>query len=257
MTSATDSKSTQRRSTKKRARRATWPWRVALVVAVVVSVVVGGDWVLHRSYFSVHTVKITGAVHESRATILRVAQLTGHPAMIDLSDALVEQRLRTLTWIDHTVVTKQWPSTLNIFVVERVPVAVVRAAHSQLWLVDKSDHPLQKVRESRAYPLLQVASGVNSPWTYARWASAAALVASQLPNAFQRQVTAVIVTRAGSITLQLTTPISFVLGPADQLVAKFAAIAAVIHASAVNNVTLRAGDVVDVTVPGTLTVSGP
>jgi hypothetical protein len=56
----------------------------------------------------------------------------------------------------------------------------------------------------------------------------------------------------GVVALKMTTPVTFVLGPATNLHAKFVAIASVIAHS-----TLRPGDVVDVTIPGELAVTGP
>ena len=53
------------------------------------------------------------------------------------------------------------------------------------------------------------------------------------------------------MTFKMTTPVTFILGPATQLHAKFVAIASVIK-----NSTLRPGDVVDATVPGELAVTG-
>jgi hypothetical protein len=50
----------------------------------------------------------------------------------------------------------------------------------------------------------------------------------------------------------MTTPVSFILGVPTQLHAKFVAVASVIA-----HETLRPGDVVDVSVPGALAVTGP
>jgi hypothetical protein len=73
-----------------------------------------------------------------------------------------------------------------------------------------------------------------------------------LPRAFARQVDDVTENAHGSVTLTMTTPVTFVLGPATQLRAKFIAVASVIAHS-----TLGAGDVINVTVPDELAVSGP
>jgi hypothetical protein len=60
------------------------------------------------------------------------------------------------------------------------------------------------------------------------------------------------VTAHGQVALKMTTPVTFVLGTTAQLHAKFVAIASVIA-----HETLRPGDVVDVSVPGALAVTGP
>jgi hypothetical protein len=54
------------------------------------------------------------------------------------------------------------------------------------------------------------------------------------------------------VTLKMTTPVTFVLGPPTSLHAKFVAVASVIAHS-----TLVPGDVVDVTVPDELAVTPP
>ena len=78
------------------------------------------------------------------------------------------------------------------------------------------------------------------------------LVAATLPPAFKAQVAVVQVSTAGWVTLHLTSPVSFVLGPASNLGAKYEDVAAVIART-----TLHVGDVVDVSVPQAMTVTGP
>ena len=53
------------------------------------------------------------------------------------------------------------------------------------------------------------------------------------------------------MTLHLATPVSFVLGPASDLGAKYEDVASVIA-----HTTLHVGDVVDVSVPQAMTVTG-
>jgi hypothetical protein len=77
-------------------------------------------------------------------------------------------------------------------------------------------------------------------------------VASQLPRAFTTQVNTITDNSRGSVTLRMTTPVTFILGPPTDLHAKFVAIASVIAHS-----TLIPGDVVDVTVPDELAVTAP
>jgi len=60
------------------------------------------------------------------------------------------------------------------------------------------------------------------------------------------------VNRVGWVTLHLDTPVSFVLGPASDLSQKYEDVASVIART-----TLHIGDVVDVSVPQAMTVTGP
>ena len=233
------------------ARKSTrWLWRLALVSLVIISGAVGGRWLLHRSFFSVQHVRITGAVHESRATVLRITGLAEHPAMIDVNDGTIARRLERLSWVSRAHVLRQWPSTVLITIHERVPVAVARQ-QGQLFLVDRFGVRVAPIASSSTYPLL-VATDRATVWPFHTWAQPAAIVASQLPKAFRNQVAQVVVDPAGDVSMEMTTPITFLLGPDTDLHQKFVAVASVIA-----HVTLRAGDVVDVTVPDAPTVSGP
>ena len=225
---------------------------MVLVVALVMSTVaLGGDWALHQSYFRVRHVNIVGLRHESRAAVLAAAGLNARPPLIDVSASGIEHRLSRFAWIGGVQVTKQWPSTLMLKVRERVPVAVAFNAAHVLQFVDASGHDLGAAPLHENLPTLAYGRGTNSSWPFARAGRAAAYVASQLPRAFSSQVSVVSVNAAGSISLKMTTPVTFVLGPPRQLREKFVSIASVIaHAR------LAPGDVVDVTVPGSLAVTG-
>ncbi len=229
-----------------------------MLALIVATGYVAGDWTLHRSFLSVQHVELTGVVHESSNYVMAVSGLDHHPAMIDVSDVVIERRLERLTWIRYATVTKKWPSTIRIVVRERTPVAVVYDAHHRLERIDGTGHALDVVAQSTNLPLLEVVGrGVSKPWPFAPWSNPAAQVAGLLPAHLAAQVAAVRVTRQGQVSLRLTSPLTFLLGSATQLPAKFQSVASVIAASAANNVALRAGDVIDVSVPGTLTVSGP
>lgn len=225
-----------------------------LVVLVAATLVVGGQWVLHRSYFSVQRVEVVGNAHESDAAILAATGLSRHPAMIDVNTTAVASRVDSFAWVKHTRVEMKWPHTVIITVTERTPVAVAYGAHHQLELVDATGVAIAPVTESSSYPLLVATHlSAGAAWPYARWAQPAAVVASQLPVAFARQVAAIDVDRSGDLTLVMTTPVTFQFGSLSELHAKFIAVASVLA----RPLLLHTGDTVDVSVPGALTVSGP
>ncbi len=238
-------------------RRRRAPWLIALVVAVLASLYAAGDWALHLRWFRATTVTISGNVHESYAQVMRVSGLSLAPAMIDIDDGVIARRIERFTWVSTVSVTKHWPHTIALKVSERIPVAVVRVAKGALVEVDRTDRALSVIAVSTKFPQLVVVGHENDPWRFSSWAQPAADVAAQLPVAFSSQVATVEVDRHGQITIALTTPLTFTLGAAVDLHDKFVAIASVIKASAVHHVALKPGDVVDVSVPGTLTVSGP
>jgi cell division protein FtsQ len=225
---------------------------LVVVVFAAATLVAGGEWLIRQSYFHVRHVHVAGLVHESNAAVLAASGLDAHPPMIDVSAAEVARHLAKFTWIGHVAVSKHWPDTIDLTVRERVAVAVAFDALHHLHFVDAAGHELGRAPLRVNLPTLDYLHPRRASWPFARAGLAAARVAAQLPVAFSAQVSVVTVDRHGVVTLLMTTPVRFVLGPATQLHAKFVAIASVIA-----HETLRPGDVVDVTVPGALAVSGP
>ena len=226
---------------------------VALVgLAVVATLAVAAQWVLHTSYFRVQNVTIVGLRHEPEAQVLAASGLEAHPTMWGLSAVNIERNLSRFTWITGVSVVKRWPSSVVVKVHESTPVAVAYGPHHVLQYVDRTGLDLGAAPLHANLPTLQYLHPRDATWPYQRAGSAAAYVASRLPVAFAAQVSLVTVDARGFVTLKMSTPVSFVLGPATMLHAKFVAIASVIAHS-----TLRPGDVVDVTVPDELAVTGP
>ena len=79
----------------------------------------------------------------------------------------------------------------------------------------------------------------------------ALVVAASLPKAFAGQVTEVDATAGGQVTLKLTSPVTVNLGTTGQLSQKYEDVAAVLAGA-----PLTAGDVIDVSVPGSPVVTG-
>ncbi|NNN07824.1 MAG: FtsQ-type POTRA domain-containing protein [Acidimicrobiaceae bacterium] len=227
---------------------------VAGAALLATTVYVTGQWLLHQSIFRVQHVTVTGEHHETLAQILSATHLGAHPALIDLSQAKLQHDLTMYPWIRSVALIKRWPNSVQLAVHEVSAVAVAYDQHHVLHYVGTDGRDLSVAPKNANFPTLVTSPatlGAKS-WPYAGPESAAALVASQLPEAFSPQVRQIIVDARGDVTLQLTTPIKFYLGPATDLNAKFVAVA-----SAIAHATFAAGDLVDVTTPGELSVSGP
>jgi cell division septal protein FtsQ len=227
--------------------------KLMVVIGIVGTVaLLGGQWVLHRSIFRVQHVTITGLRHESEIDVLKASGLEAHPTMIGISASSIENNLRRFPWIHSLSIEKKWPNTLVVNVSETSPVAVAFNSQNVLQYVDQYGRDLGKAPINAPLPTLKFVNPRSGRWPYQHGGLGAAYVASQLPIAFSSQVSVITENRQGIVTLQMTTPVSFVLGPDTNLHAKFVAIASVIAHS-----TLRPGDVVDVTVPDELAVTGP
>ena len=216
------------------------------------TVLLGGQWVLHLSIFRVQHVFLTGVHHESNQAVLRASGLEAHPTMAGISAHSIQVNLKKFTWITGVSVTKHWPNTLYVRVEESKPVAVAFTAQHVLHFVSPLGQDLGRAPLNANLPTLQYLMPLNATWPYARAGQDAALVASEIPGSFGNQVSLITINAAGVVALHMTTPVTFVLGQAVNLQAKFVAIASVITHS-----TLRPGDIVDVSVPDELAVSGP
>lgn len=233
--------------------RRRWLVVLGLCVLVVATLAVAADAVLHLSYFRVQRVVITGLEHESTAQVDAITGLGRHPPMVDLDNGALAAAVERLPWVAVAHVHEQWPHTVEIDVTAETAVGVARGAHGALYLVGGTGRSLGEVAVSRTLPLLDAVGATTSSWPFSGWARPAAHVASELPVAFSNQVADVAVSRDGDVRLTLTSPLTIDLGASTDLGAKFAAIAAVLARADL----LHAGDLVDVSVPGSPTVSGP
>lgn len=234
-----------------RRRRRGLRWLVAVALAVA-SVGVGLDWLVHTSIFRVRHVVVTGLRHESRAAVVAAAGLDTQPPLLDVSTSAVASRLAVFPWIRTVDVIKRWPNTIDIVVHERTPVAVAFDANHTLQYVDATGHDLGPAPLTANLPTLAYLHPLQRSWPFQRAGFNAALVASRLSPAFAAQVSVITVNAAGSVSLKLTTPVTFILGLPTDLTDKFRSVA-----STIAHVRLSPGDVVDVRVPGELAVSGP
>ena len=226
--------------------------RVATVIVLVLATLaVAGEWVLRQSYFRVQHITFVGVRHEPLALVSAASGLEAHPTMMDVNAATVKTNLAQFAWIDSVSLVKHWPNTVVVTVHESTAVAVAFNAHHVLQYVDAKGRDLGTAPLHANLPTLRYVHPHDAQWPFARAGRSAAFVAAQLPPAFSAQVSVITENDHGVVTFKMTTPVTFILGPPTQLHAKFVAIASVIAHS-----TLAPGDVVDATVPGELAVTG-
>lgn len=222
--------------------------RLALVALGVVVLVAAGWFVLHSRLFSARVVTVQGAVHTSRAAIIRAAGLEGQPPLIDVGAAAVAG-IERLPWIDSATVSRSWPDGVRIVVDERVPVATIEEVPSSAgWaLVDRDGKVLAVVTQpTPGLPRVTGTVPPGRPGSTAGGVRAALHVVATLPKAFSAQVKSVAEDRKGDVTLQLTSPLTVYLGSTDQLRQKYEDVAAILKGA-----TLTAGSTIDVAAPST------
>lgn len=237
-------------TTKKGTHRLT---KTLLTIGLIVTVLgVGGAWALRQPFLRVQHVTVLGARHESVSQVLQASGLESHPSMFSVSSGAIGRSLSSLLWVKSASVTERWPNSVTLTVHEAAPVAVAFNSKHQLQFVDAQGRDLGPAPLQANYPTLVYLHPRTAVWPFERAGSGAALVAAQLPRAFSSQVSQIMVDASGVVRLKMTTPVTFVLGAPVELRDKFVAIASVIA-----HTTLGPGDVVDVTVPGELAVTGP
>ena len=186
--------------------------------------------------------------------IASTAGLSGSPALIDVSSGSIEHQLGQLPWVKSASVSVQWPSTIKIAITERSAAASVDSASGWL-IVDGTGRVLAHSRTQPSGLAVVQAPATGAP-AVGQWFSGSIrhgfLVAGTLPKAFKSQVALIVVHPSGAVTLHLVRPVIVEMGQATELTQKYEDIAAVIAGA-----TLHAGDVLDVSVPQSSTISGP
>lgn len=139
-------------------------------------------WAVVRSpLLDVDGLQVRGARQTAMADLARAADLRGR-AMLDLDESAAARRIERLPWVGRAQVRRSWPATVQVDIVERLPVAkVALSALDMKMLVDgtgrvlgpaaaESDLPLLvgigevprpgRSLDSRALPLVAVAGAV-------------------------------------------------------------------------------------------------
>ena len=245
----------QRRREVARSRRRKWWIGFGSLAGAVVLVLVG--WaLLHSSLFSVRTLNVTGASSLVRDQVVAASGVAKADPLISIDTATAATSVEAIPLVKTAEVQLRWPSTVTIAVTMRTPVAYVASA-GRFARVDRTGRVLSRsVNPPTRFspvPLEMQVEGVT-PGKPGSWlpdrAAGAIKVAAKVPPAFRDQVAKVIGNADGTVTLQMTAPVTVNLGTADKLHAKFSDVAAIIAGT-----SLHAGDVIDVSVPQASTIT--
>ncbi|MEU4561415.1 FtsQ-type POTRA domain-containing protein [Actinoplanes sp. NPDC023936] len=182
---------------RQRKLRAAMPWLIAAGVLLVAGLLV---WLVYgTSVLGVRTVEVVGAELLSQEQVRAAAAIPpDRPlARVDLSAA--GARVRGLPAVDRVVVSRSWPSTVVIEVVERSAVAAVPARQGFI-LIDDDGVPFRAVAEQPAgLPLARLAK----PGPLDENTESALTVLESLSDELRKQVVAVAVPSPVKIRLEL------------------------------------------------------
>jgi cell division protein FtsQ len=237
-----------RREARRRRRR----WLA--VAAGLVLVVVGLVAVTRTPLLAVHHVRVTGAGQTTDAAVLAATGLGQRPLMIDVDTGRLRAEVLGLPWVATASVHRRWPTTVDIRLTERTPVAWAAAAAGGTALLDRSGRVLRVGAPAAGNPAapptitgIEPAGPAGSTLPQAPGVSDALLVAASLPGSIDpgpaTQVRAIVVSGT-SLQLALYSGPTVVLGTANELDQKLAALRTLLE-----RVDLRGVATIDLRVP--------
>ncbi|GAB3265682.1 cell division protein FtsQ/DivIB [Nocardioides dilutus] len=202
----------RRRFARRQWRRRWLAWRYVVVLVLLLALVgTGGYAVWFSSWLDVERVDVSGAQTDSTSDDVRARALIedGTPlARVDLDGA--ETRVRSLAIVKEVDVSRQWPDTVLIEIVERVAIAVVEIG-GRLRGMDADGVVFRDYnRAPSGLPRVQTDIG-----TSAEALREAALVISALPESLTLIVDYVLVATVDEISLFLKDGRQVVWGSAD------------------------------------------
>lgn len=136
--------------------------RIALVLAVAVTIV-GGAVALYRSQlFEIRSIEVIGAERLTPAAVRARAAVPDGATLLRFPARDIKERLLSYAWIEDAQVTRSFPDALRIRIVEREPVAVVDTG-DKFWVVDTTGVVLgeQSLEETTTLPIVRDIPGLG------------------------------------------------------------------------------------------------
>lgn len=192
------------------ARRRRTVLALGLVGLVVVLAAVAGWLVYFSSVFAVKQVAVSGTRELSPAQIRDAAQVPVGQPLVRQDLTVFAQRTAQVPEVSQVQVTRDWPGTVAIVVVERQPLLAVQQPQGYA-IVDERG-VAYTVRGS--IPKGVVAADVNPD--DAALLTEVGVVASALPADLKAKVTKIAAINRDDITLQLESGLTVGWGSADQ-----------------------------------------
>ena len=215
------------------------PWAVAAGVALVLGALA---WMVYgTSALGVREVRVVGT---QVLTPLQVEQAASVPmkkplARVDLD--VVRARVQALAPVDRAIVSRSWPGTVVVEVVERTPVAAVPAG-KQFTLIDDEGVAYRTVRAAPAgLPLARLAA----PGPQDVHTRAALTVLGALSDELREQLIAISVPAPARIQLELRRHRTVIWGDDTASETKSQVATALLN---------RRGDRIDVSAPDVVTI---
>jgi cell division protein FtsQ len=197
--------------------------RLLIVVMAVLALAGAGVGATRSPLLDVDRVLLTGNHHVGPTEALRTAGITRGDLMVDVDLDGARHQLEALAWVARATVTRKWPSTVTVRIMERQPAAAVPAPDGHWATVDRTGRVLEVTASAPAGLALVVdvppVTGPRAPDAL----QGAITVARAIPARLLPRVPAVVAMSDG-IELRLAPSGRVRFGPAEQVGEKLAAL---------------------------------
>jgi cell division protein FtsQ len=228
-----------------RRRRTRW-----IAAAIVLGLIAAAVAVLLSPLLDVDRVVVEGSATLSEEDVVASSGVArgDHLVTVDLRGA--RSALANAPMIASATVSREWPDTVRIVVVEERPLATVRSADREVAVAD-TGRVLPDDVDRGGLAVLELASGVElrSGRDVPDEVRAALLVMERLPEAVRAQLDVARLSEAGELEFVLTDGATVRFGLAEDVPAKLAATQGVLE-----QVVRECMDVIDVREPSRATV---
>jgi cell division protein FtsQ len=183
----------------------------------VLCAVFGGYGLTRSPLLDLDRVEVEGAERTAPDAILEAASLDLGVAMTDLDLAGARAAVGVLPWVGDVHISRKWPSTAVIRVVERVPVASVRTPDGVV-LVDKTARVLERVDAAPAtLPKIIVVDPAAAPGTTQPRVAELVSIAIQLTPELRAWVNSLTFGPDGSPQIRLRDDVPVLFGDAVRI----------------------------------------
>jgi cell division protein FtsQ len=225
---------------RQRRLRALLPWAVAAGVALVVGALI---WVVYgTSVLGVRNVEVAGTETLSPVDVEQAAAVPENEPLARVDLDAVRARVQRLAPVERAIVSRSWPSTVVVEVIERTPVAAVPSGPDQFQLIDGAGVAYRTVAKvPDGLPMARLAApgprDVNT--------RAALTVLAALSDELREQLVAISVAAPARIQLELRKDRTVIWGDDTANDTKSQVATALLK---------RKGDRIDVSAPAVVTI---
>jgi len=195
--------------------------RIAIAVAVVVAIVGSSIAVYRSQLFAIETVDVQGLERLTVGAVQELAAVPDDATLLRYPKQGIIERVESDPWVESVTLTRDFPDTLRIRVVERTPIALVDTGE-QFWVVDETGMVLgeQSFEETTTLVVIRDVQGLD-PKAGRRSSSDtldnALSVLSGIGDELRAKVRAVSASTVDETTLLTTDAIEILIGEAVEL----------------------------------------